>query len=429
LQSFHKLVQVVMPPSLIAQTIFANKYYLVQQLDGLPSCSIQHWEARDFSAACNVSLWILPTVNLKQATVFSSALASYQQANSSNLPIVHDYGVSLDDTPFFVLEAESYIPFRSVVPITDEDQLAAFIGQLTDVILTLHKQGLSFSSLTTDTISCIQNCYQPLPLVTQKTGLVSGNDVIDLCKQLAVRLEGVDWLIKNTREQALTIEQLHEIAENFLASKVWTLPEKIKVEPPIITQPLPDEIRIDDPVIKQPIPPRFPQKWLIRLAIAGIILILGIVFWDRILPHQPHDPTVLVGPKKGLPPPSPPSPLRPIEEYQVLLQKGQELVEGDRKEEALQAFQKAVIIQQENKLPQDPVVQKLYEDYKNKGDERFKINITPPAMNDMMDIPLKYYQLANALHSTPYLEKQIADCINRLNHAGHTSTKLVNSVD
>ncbi|WP_420149540.1 hypothetical protein, partial [Spirosoma sp.] len=85
-------------------------------------------------------------------------------------------------------------------------------------------------------------------------------------------------------------------------------------------------------------------------------------------------------------------------------------VKNDRHQDALNSFNKAVALQQQYRLPEDRVVRKLSKDYQNLGDERFRVNIRPPVMRDMMDIPLKYYQLAEALHSTPYLKKKIEEC-------------------
>jgi len=321
-----------MPPFLLAQTIFANRYYLLRLLDELPSRNIQHWEARDYSDSRNVSLWVYPAVNSRQTDVFKSALASYQQAASSNLPAVHEYGVSPDDSPYFVLEAESFIPFQAFVPLADDDQLALFLSQLTDSLLALHKQGISYSGLNTDMVSYTQSRYQPLPLVTQTTELISGDEIITLCRQSSGTLAGINWLTERTAEQALTISQLNEIANNFITNKVWVLPTKVEAEEGHTSPVLSEPIDVYEPVVEPPNPSL--NKWLIRVGIGIVAIILVGLFWKQIWPNSVPlkltDSTITKRVSPHLPPKTVPK-LNPSEEYQTLLQEGQRLVDEDRK--------------------------------------------------------------------------------------------------
>uniref|UniRef100_UPI003B3B841E hypothetical protein n=1 Tax=Spirosoma sp. TaxID=1899569 RepID=UPI003B3B841E len=267
-----------MQPVLLTQTIFANRYFLLHQPDSLVISDGQVWVVRDYQANCQVLLWTFPTVNSRQAGVFKSNLASYQQVDSPGLLPLLDYGVSADDIPYLVTDDWVVTTGLTHPVIADDEQLASLLKQLTETVLALHQQSLSPTRLDAETIIVneIQNQYQLLPLIKPIDKRADLANLIALSETLSPDSPATKWLKEQTNERDLTVEQINQVTNQYYISKEWKLPEVPK--PEVVAEPT-DTESTSEPVKTEPSGGTTgdysnKNKWLMGVGISVALLLI-----------------------------------------------------------------------------------------------------------------------------------------------------------
>lgn len=384
-----------MSPVLVQGTIFANAYYLQNLAINQPVDGSQQWESYLPSKRLDVFLQVFPEASPQVAKTFKEDLAKYQAIENDHLIALIDYNVNLDNLPYLVTKTHHGVTVRSSPPIENDKALADLVCQLTNALLSLHRNTLSPKALTVDTVYLDGGGYKLSPVIKAMNG--DGYSDLqalgELCGEMAPSLSTVKQLVEWIKP-GTTVDQLNDYAAkgDWPWDKVEQLiqPNELKPEESPVSPEVPQI-----PIVLDP-PPSPPFPYII-LAVVGTIIAAVFIyqFWLKL-------PVI-------------PATANPSLTYKTLLEKGQQFVQISAKDSAVTVFSKAVKVQQDNGLPESNEAKYLYNLYKDNADKQFA-SVNDPAMYSMMNTPKDYYELCAALKDSPELQSKIETCKRLLKH-------------